>query len=115
LNFGHTLAHAIEAHSGYHGILHGEAVAIGMVFAADRSEALGFAPAGTRNRLEALLERAGLPTRPPDRPRRAYLSAIAVDKKKEGGKIHFVVSKGIGSAGTALLGPRDIIPPGWRA
>jgi 3-dehydroquinate synthase len=115
LNFGHTLAHAIEAHSGYHGILHGEAVAIGMVFAADRSEALGFAPAGTRNRLEALLERAGLPTRLPDRPRRAYLSAIAVDKKKEGGKIHFVVSKGIGSAGTALLGPRDIIPPGWRA
>lgn len=115
LNFGHTLAHAIEAHSSYQGILHGEAVAIGMVFAADRSEALGFAPIGTRSRLEALLERAGLPTQPPDRPRRAYLSAIAVDKKKEGGKIHFVVSKGIGSAGTALLSPRDIIPPGWRA
>ena len=115
LNFGHTLAHAIEAHSGYRGILHGEAVAIGMVFAADRSEALGFAPDGTRSRLEALLERAGLPTRPPDRPRRAYLSAMAVDKKKEGDKIHFVVSKGIGSAGTALLGLRDIIPPGWRA
>jgi len=115
LNFGHTLAHAIEAHSGYHGILHGEAVAIGMVFAADRSEALGFAPAGTRHRLEALLERAGLPIRAPDRPRRAYLSGIAVDKKKEGGKIHFVVSKGVGSAGTALLGLRDIIPPGWRA
>lgn len=115
LNFGHTLAHAIEAHSGYHGILHGEAVAIGMVFAADRSETLGFAPAGTRHRLEALLERAGLPIRAPDRPRRAYLSGIAVDKKKEGGKIHFVVSKGVGSAGTALLGLRDIIPPGWRA
>jgi len=40
---------------------------------------------------------------------------MAVDKKKEGDKIHFVVSKGIGSAGTALLGLRDIIPPGWRA
>ena len=115
LNFGHTLAHAIEAHSGYRGILHGEAVAIGMVFAADRSETLGFAPAGTRHRLEALLERAGLPTRAPDRPRRAYLSGIAVDKKKEGGKIHFVVSKGVGSAGTALLELRDIIPTGWRA
>jgi 3-dehydroquinate synthase len=115
LNFGHTLAHAIEAHAGYHGILHGEAVAIGMVFAADRSETLGFAPTGTRDRLKALLERAGLPTRAPNRPRRAYLSGIAVDKKKEGGKIHFVVSKGIGSAGTALLDARDIIPPGWRA
>ena len=115
LNFGHTLAHAIEADSSYHGILHGEAVAIGMVFAADRSEALGFAPIGTRSRLEALLERTGLPTRPPDRPRRAYLSAISVDKKKAGDKIHFVVSRGIGSAGTALLGLRDIIPLGWRA
>jgi 3-dehydroquinate synthase len=50
LNFGHTLAHAIESHSRYRGILHGEAVAIGMVFAADRSESLGFAPAGTRKR-----------------------------------------------------------------
>jgi shikimate kinase/3-dehydroquinate synthase len=115
LNFGHTLAHAIEAHSGYRGMLHGEAVAIGMVFAAERSEALGFAPTGTAERLEALLARAGLPTRAPNRSRSAYLSAIAVDKKKEGGKIHFVVSKGIGSAGTALLGPRDIIPTGWRA
>lgn len=115
LNFGHTLAHAIEAHAGYRGILHGEAVAIGMVFAAERSESLGFAPVGTRERLVALLERAGLPTRAPARPRRAYLSAISVDKKKEGGKIHFVVSKGIGSAGTALLAPRELIPAGWSA
>ncbi len=115
LNFGHTLAHAIEKHAGYHGILHGEAVAIGMVFAADRSEALGFAPAGTRDRLTGLLERAGLPTQPPDRPRSAYLSAIAVDKKKQGDKIHFVVLGGIGSASTAALRPRDILPTGWRA
>ncbi len=115
LNFGHTLAHAIETLAGYRGILHGEAVSIGMVFAAERSEALGFAPEGTRARIEALLERAGLPTRVPARPRRAYLSALAVDKKKQGDAIHFVVSKGIGSAGTAVLKPRDIIPPGWRA
>jgi len=114
LNFGHTLAHAVEAHAGYRGILHGEAVAIGMVFAAERSEALGFAPVGTAARLAALLERAGLPTRAPNRPRGAYLSAIAVDKKKEDGQIHFVVSNGIGSAGTALMKARDIIPPGWR-
>lgn len=114
LNFGHTLAHAIEAHAGYRGILHGEAVSIGMVFAADRSEALGFSPAGTRSRLQALLERAELPTGIPKRPRQAYLSAIAVDKKKEGDSIHFVVLKGIGAAGTASLRPRDILPPGWK-
>lgn len=115
LNFGHTLAHAIEAHARYRGILHGEAVAIGMVFAAQRSEAMGFAPAGTCDRLTALIERAELPTRIPDRPRRAYLTAIRVDKKKEGGKIHFVVSKGIGSAGTTLIDPSELIPKGWRA
>ena len=69
LNFGHTLGHAIEKHARYRGILHGEAVAIGMVFAADRSEALGHSPTGTARRLAVLLERAGLPTTPPDRPR----------------------------------------------
>jgi 3-dehydroquinate synthase len=115
LNFGHTLAHTIETHARYRGILHGEAVSIGMVFAADRSEALGFSPKGTRERLQSLLERAGLPTRVPNRPRRAYLSAMAVDKKKQGEEIHFVVLEGIGAAGTTSLRPRDILPPGWKA
>lgn len=115
LNFGHTLGHAIEKHARYRGILHGEAVAIGMAFAAERSEALGFSPAGTAKRLIEVLKRAGLPTRAPNRPRSAYLSAIAVDKKKEGGKIHFVVLEGIGKARTAALAPRDILPAGWRA
>ncbi len=114
LNFGHTLGHAIEKHARYRGILHGEAVAIGMVFAAERSEQLGFAPAGTRARLESVLKRAGLPTRAPNRPRSAYLSAIAVDKKKQGGKIHFVVLEGIGKASTVALTAREILPAGWR-
>lgn len=115
LNFGHTMAHAIETHAGYGGILHGEAVSIGMVFAAARSESLGFAPAGSATRLTALLERAGLPTRLPRRDRRAYLSAIAVDKKKQGDRIHFVVLEEIGKAGTASLRPTDILPTGWKA
>ena len=115
LNFGHTLGHAIEKHARYRGILHGEAVAIGMVFAAERSEALGTAPAGTAHRLASLLERAGLPTNPPDRPRRAYLSAISVDKKRQGDGIHFVVLHGIGRAGTVSLRPDAILPAGWRA
>lgn len=115
LNFGHTLGHAIEKHARYRGILHGEAVAIGMVFAAERSEALGSAPAGTAARLAALIERAGLPTAIPDRPRQAYLSAIGVDKKRQGSGIHFVVLKGIGRAGTVSLRPEEILPSGWRA
>jgi len=115
LNFGHTLAHAIEKHARYQGILHGEAVAIGMGFAAQRSEELGFAPAGTRARVVSVLERAGLPTRIPGRPRSAYLSAIGVDKKKRGGKIHFVVLEGIGKSRTVALTPREIWPTGWRS
>ena len=115
LNFGHTLAHAIEKHAGYRDILHGEAVAIGMVFAAERSEDLGFSPLGTASRLKVLLERAELPTAFPNRPRSAYLSAIGVDKKKQGGKIHFVALEGIGAAKTAALAPGDILPKSWRA
>lgn len=115
LNFGHTLGHAIEKHARYRGILHGEAVAIGMVFAAERSESLGLSPSGTAKRLAALLERAGLPTSAPDRPRKAYLTAIGVDKKRQGSGIHFVVLKGIGRAGTVRLRPEEILPAGWRA
>ena len=115
LNFGHTLGHAIEKHARYRGILHGEAVSIGMVFAAERSEALGFSPAGTAERLASLLGRAGLPTLPPDRPRKTYLAAIGVDKKRQGAGIHFVVLEGIGRAGTVSLRPDEILPVGWRA
>jgi len=115
LNFGHTLGHAIERHARYRGILHGEAVSIGMVFAAELSERLELAPAGTARRLAALLERAGLPTSVPDRARSAYLESIGVDKKRQGAGIHFVALKGIGRAGTVSLRPEEILPVGWRA
>ncbi|MEN8183467.1 MAG: 3-dehydroquinate synthase [Myxococcota bacterium] len=110
LNFGHTLAHAIERLAGYRRVLHGEAVSIGMAFAARRSESLGFAPAGTAERLVALLERAALPSELPDHPRRAYLDALGVDKKRRDAKIHFVVSTGIGTARTVPLLPSEILP-----
>ena len=115
LNFGHTLAHAVETLSGYRRILHGEAVAIGMVFAARRSEALGHAPAGTADRLEALLRRAELPTEPPLFPRRAYLSALRVDKKRTDAHVRFVVLRGIGRADTVPLTPQEILPKDFGA
>lgn len=114
LNFGHTLGHAAERLRGYRGLLHGEAVAAGMVFAATRSEKLGTAPRGTAERLEALLHRAGLPTRLPDFPRRAYLEALMVDKKRRDARIRFVVLTGIGHATTEALTPAEILPPRWR-
>jgi 3-dehydroquinate synthase len=108
LNFGHTLAHAIEALARYRGLLHGEAVAIGMVYAARRSEALGFAPGGTADRLEALCRRFGLPTEPPGHDRSAYLAALEVDKKRQDSRIHYVVLDGVGSARTVALSPAEI-------
>jgi 3-dehydroquinate synthase len=103
LNFGHTLAHAIETLTRYRGLLHGEAVAIGMVYAAERSEALGHAPLGTAARLEKLCRRFGLPTRPPGFARSAYLAALQVDKKRQDSRIHYVVLEGVGSARTVPL------------
>jgi 3-dehydroquinate synthase len=110
LNFGHTLGHAIEKQMGYRRILHGEAVSIGMVHAARRSEALGLAPEGTAPRLEALLTRLGLPTEIPRYDRRAHIAAMKVDKKKEGRKIHYVVLRRIGRAETVDLSPAEILP-----
>jgi 3-dehydroquinate synthase len=110
LNFGHTLAHAVEALARYRGVLHGEAVAMGMAFAARRSESLGLAPSGTAERLVALLERAGLPTELPDHPRRAYLEALRVDKKRRDARIRFVALRRIGMAETVPLLPGQILP-----
>ncbi len=114
LNFGHTLGHAIEALSGYRKLLHGEAVAIGMVHAARRSEELEIAPPGTRRRLRALIERASLPTEVPPFPRKAYLAALRVDKKRIDARIHYVVLSRIGSAQTLPLTPAEILPPARR-
>jgi len=114
LNFGHTLGHAVEALARYRGVLHGEAVAMGMAFAARRSEALGLATPGTAARLVALLARLGLPTELPPHPRRAYLGALSVDKKKRDARIRFVALREIGQAETVPLLPREIFPPEAR-
>ncbi|HEY5656510.1 MAG TPA: 3-dehydroquinate synthase, partial [Myxococcota bacterium] len=108
LNFGHTMAHALEALQRYRNLRHGEAVAIGMIYAAQRSEALGCSPPGTAERLERLCQRFGLPTRLPPFERRAYLSALRVDKKRRDSRIHYVVLEGIGRAKTVPLTPAQI-------
>lgn len=110
LNFGHTLGHAVEALTGYHHVLHGEAVAMGMVFAARRSEALGLCAAGAADRLEALLQRIGLPTELPGFARADYLRALLSDKKRRGARIHFVALREIGLAETRLLTPAQLLP-----
>jgi 3-dehydroquinate synthase len=111
LNFGHTLAHAIENAARYRRYRHGEAVTMGMVFAARLSEKRGICPPGCAARLEALIERAGLRAQPPDweEDRGAYLRAISVDKKMRAEKVGFVVLRDIGSAEVLRLAPEEIL------
>ncbi len=102
LNFGHTFGHAIEAGMGYGRWLHGEAVAAGMCMAAHLSCALGLAGCSLVRRLEALLARAGLPTRGPVLDERdnagRYLALMRLDKKSEGGAIRFITIERPGRA-----------------
>jgi 3-dehydroquinate synthase len=114
LNFGHTLGHAVETLCKYRGWVHGEAVSMGMRFAAERSEALKLAPSGTADRIASLCEALGLPTEMPDHPRKAYLEALRVDKKMSDSRIDFVVLRRIGDAKTVSLSPKEILRPMGR-
>jgi 3-dehydroquinate synthase len=98
LNFGHTFGHAIEAGLGYGRWLHGEAVACGMVLAADLSCEMGLVSAGFVERLEALLRRAALPVRAPAMAPARWLELMRVDKKADAGEMRFVLIDEPGSA-----------------
>ena len=96
LNFGHTFAHAIETVTDFRTYLHGEAVAIGMVMAADLSLRMDMCEADTSNRLRCLIEAYGLPVVPPKCPASVMLEAMAMDKKIIEGRMRFVLAKRIG-------------------
>ncbi len=96
LNYGHTLAHAIEAATEYDRFLHGEAVAIGMTAAAAISRRLGLLSLDVERRQRDLLERFGLPTRAQGLDRAALLSAMALDKKVRDRAIRWVLLEDIG-------------------
>jgi 3-dehydroquinate synthase len=98
LNFGHTFGHAIEAGLGYGNWLHGEAVACGMVLAADLSMRLGLIQPSYADRLTRIISAAGLPTQAPALAAERYLELMRVDKKAEGGEIRFVVIESPGRA-----------------
>jgi 3-dehydroquinate synthase len=107
LNLGHTFGHALEKEVGYGGeLLHGEAVAIGMVLAFDMSAALGLCPASAGRRVRAHLEAVGLPVSPltiPGTNVRGWDAARLVDhmradKKNRDGKLTFILARGIGQS-----------------
>lgn len=109
LNLGHTFGHAIEAGMGYGVWLHGEAVAAGTVLAADLSRRLGHLTDADVERIRALLRRARLPDTAPDLGGEAYLKAMEIDKKVEGGKMRFVLLKAIGAAFLGAGIPPDLL------
>ena len=104
LNFGHTFAHALEAETGYSNeLLHGEAVAIGMIMAFELSQSLGLCPAEDALRTRRHFEKIGLPVTPKIiRGRKwdakALLAHMRHDKKVRNGKLRFVLTRGIGKA-----------------
>jgi 3-dehydroquinate synthase len=110
LNLGHTFAHAIETGTGYTQWLHGEAVAVGMLMAAEASHRLGLFPGEALTRLRVLLDRAGLPvTAPADLPVQRYLELMGVDKKADAGRIRYVLLEAIGAAFVTAEVPEDVI------
>ena len=104
LNLGHTFGHALEAETGFgHALLHGEAVAIGMVMAFDLSVRMGLCPAEDAARVRRHLGAVGLPTGTNFTnsmvwsPKR-LIGHMAKDKKVTGGKLTFILARGIGEA-----------------
>lgn len=113
LNLGHTFGHALEAETGYSGaLLHGEAVAIGMVMAFDLSVRLGLCPAEDADRLRRHLAAVGLATDLSDLPQvdwdaERLLGHMRKDKKVQDGRLTFVLVRGLGQAFVTREVPED--------
>ncbi len=98
LNYGHTLGHAIEAVTGYSTVLHGEAVAMGMVAVAEMGCAMGLIDEALVARHRRLIERFGLPTKsPPGLGRAEIVEAMSRDKKVVGGKQRWILLESVGN------------------
>ena len=98
LNLGHTFGHAIESYLGYGVWLHGEAVATGMVMAADLSQRMGWISAEDLQRTKKIIQRAHLPVKCPAIPLDEFLAYMAHDKKVLNGQLRLVLMKSLGQA-----------------
>jgi len=106
LNYGHTIAHGLEAATSYERFLHGEAVAIGMMGAAMISERLGMVNRTVVDAQRDILERLGLPVSFSDVSADAILRAMALDKKVRDERVRWVLLSGVGKPTI-----RDDVPP----
>ena len=106
LNFGHTFAHALESLTKYRRYQHGEAVAWGLMAAALLGHEIGVTRADDVSRIVALVRRIGPLPAWPRVPARSLIAAMRSDKKTRQGKLRFVLTPGIGKAGSY-----DDVPP----
>lgn len=110
LNFGHTLGHAVESATAYKHFLHGEAVAVGMAFAARLSCRLGLCRETIHERICRLLQKAGLPIEVPSMlTKEDVLRGLQTDKKVANGKVKFVCLEAIGKARFTQISAQDIV------
>ena len=98
LNFGHTFGHAIEAATAYEKYLHGEAVGLGMLIAADLSLRLGLIDAPLKERVRDILARTGLPTQAPRIGAAKAMELMQMDKKVLAGALRLVLLEKLGRA-----------------
>lgn len=115
LNLGHTFGHAIEACAGYGRVLHGEAVALGMVAAMRTASELGICPAHLETDLVELLRSAGLPVQMELPEAERLDSAMRMDKKVAGDRLHLVLPTRIGEVEIRDDVPEECIRAGWDA
>jgi 3-dehydroquinate synthase len=97
LNYGHTFGHVIENETGYSGLLHGEAVAIGIVMANKLAQSLEMFSETESERVLKLLQRYGLPTAYKIENTNSFYYKFFLDKKSSGKKVKFVLPNGIGN------------------
>jgi len=107
LNYGHTIAHGLEAATRYIDFLHGEAVAIGMMGAAKLSQRLGILPASVVKRQQSLLRKFGLPTAFFGINLAEIAKAMEVDKKTRAKEIRWVLLEGIGKTAIRASVPQQ--------
>ncbi len=97
LNYGHTVGHALEAMQGYAGLLHGEAISVGMVVEASLGERLGITEPGTSHQVRQWLQETGLPTASPDLQRtHELIELMKKDKKAAHSGLGFSLLEGVG-------------------
>ncbi len=109
LNFGHTIGHGLEAAGGYEALLHGEGVAVGMVGAARISNRMGLLSSDEAGRIEADIERFGLPVRAPGLDLDRVRAAMKLDKKVDNARQRWILMPRLGQTVIRDDVPQDMV------